>query len=72
MSHLILVSEDLPEESESGGSDVEAESDENRPLLHDVDCSTSSHQRREPTVTSSFSLAPDASLPAQVKGSKAF
>ncbi|XP_024154334.1 transmembrane protein 268 [Oryzias melastigma] len=67
MSHLILVSEDLPEESESGGSDVEAESDENRPLLHDVDCSTSSHQRREPTVTSSFSLAPDASLPAQVK-----
>uniref|UniRef100_A0A3P9I6J9 Transmembrane protein 268 n=1 Tax=Oryzias latipes TaxID=8090 RepID=A0A3P9I6J9_ORYLA len=67
MSHLILVSEVLQEESEPSGSDVEAESDENRSLLHEGSCSTSSHQRGDTSVISSFSLAPDASLPAQVK-----
>ncbi|XP_061597746.1 transmembrane protein 268 [Cololabis saira] len=69
LSHLILVSEILPVEAASGGSKVHEDSSEHRPLLQNEngDCSTSPRQQRETNVTSSYSLVPDASLPAQAK-----
>ncbi|XP_008289776.1 transmembrane protein 268 isoform X2 [Stegastes partitus] len=69
MSHLVLVAEVPTVDPEAGGSDVEQRCDEQRPLLgnEDTGCSTSSSQRGGTRVTSSFSLVPEASLPAQAK-----
>ncbi|KAM6899408.1 transmembrane protein 268 [Xenentodon cancila] len=69
LSHLILVSEVLPVDAESGGLQVEEDSSEHRPLLQNEnrECSVPSRQQREANITSSYSLVPDASLPAQAK-----
>ncbi|XP_030004028.1 transmembrane protein 268 isoform X2 [Sphaeramia orbicularis] len=69
MSHLVLVTEVTDADSEAGGSDVEHSSDEHRPLLRneDTECSTASSQREANKVTTSYSLIPNASLPAQAK-----
>uniref|UniRef100_A0A3B5Q0N8 Transmembrane protein 268 n=1 Tax=Xiphophorus maculatus TaxID=8083 RepID=A0A3B5Q0N8_XIPMA len=69
MSHLVLVTELPPINPEAGGSDVEQDSDENRPLLRNEDtgCSTPSSQRGDSKVTSNYSLVPETSLPAQAK-----
>ncbi|PWA15080.1 hypothetical protein CCH79_00008629, partial [Gambusia affinis] len=69
MSHLVLVTELPPINPEAGGSDVEQDSDENRPLLRNEDTgrSTPSSQRGDSKVTSNYSLVPEASLPAQAK-----
>uniref|UniRef100_A0A3B3YBA9 Uncharacterized protein n=1 Tax=Poecilia mexicana TaxID=48701 RepID=A0A3B3YBA9_9TELE len=69
MSHLVLVTKLPPINPEAGGSDVEQDSDENRPLLRNEDtgCSTSSSQQGDSKVTSNHSLVPEASLPAQAK-----
>uniref|UniRef100_A0A3Q3G1C8 Transmembrane protein 268 n=1 Tax=Labrus bergylta TaxID=56723 RepID=A0A3Q3G1C8_9LABR len=66
MSHLVLVTEVNDEVS---GSDIEQDLDEQRPLLGDeaMSCSTSSSQREDTKVTTSYSLLPDVSLPAQAK-----
>ncbi|XP_041664018.1 transmembrane protein 268 [Cheilinus undulatus] len=66
MSHLILVTEINPE---VGGSDMEQDLDEQRPLLGDeeIGCSTSSSQREDTKITTSYSLIPDESLSPQVK-----
>ncbi|XP_060915590.1 transmembrane protein 268 [Labrus mixtus] len=66
MSHLVLVTEVNDEVS---GSDIEQDFDEQRPLLGDeeMSCSTSSSQREDTKVTTSYSLLPDVSLPAQAK-----
>ncbi|XP_034401753.1 transmembrane protein 268 [Cyclopterus lumpus] len=69
MSHLVLVTEDPAVDPELGGSDVEQDSSEQRPLLRheDTGCSTSSSQCGGAKVTTNYSLFPDASLPAQAK-----
>ncbi|XP_041867811.1 transmembrane protein 268 [Melanotaenia boesemani] len=69
MSHLVLVTEVPVIDPEGGGSDVEQDSDEHRPLLRneDVGRSTSSNQQGTSKVTSNYSLVPDAALPAQAK-----
>lgn len=69
MSHLVLVTEVKAADPEDGGSDVSQGSDEQRPLLRneETDCSSSSSQREDAKVTTSYSLVPDASLPAQAK-----
>lgn len=69
MSHLVLVTEVTVADPEAGGSDAEQGSDEQRPLLRDEDagCSTSSSQRGDAKVTTSYSLLPEASLPAEAK-----
>ncbi|CAJ1083230.1 transmembrane protein 268 isoform X2 [Xyrichtys novacula] len=66
MSHLVLVTEVNPE---VGGSDMEQDLDEQRPLLgeEEISCSTTSSQREDTKVTTSYSLFPDESLPAQAK-----
>ncbi|XP_074543197.1 transmembrane protein 268 isoform X2 [Halichoeres trimaculatus] len=66
MSHLVLVTEVNPEGS---GSDMEQDLDEQRPLLREdeITCSTSSSQREDTKVTTSYSLFPDELLPAQAK-----
>ncbi|MEQ2253420.1 hypothetical protein ILYODFUR_031897, partial [Ilyodon furcidens] len=67
MSHLVLVTEHPPIDPEAGGSDVEQDIDENRPLLRNEDtgCSTPSSQQGDSKVTSNYSLVPEALLPAQ-------
>ncbi|MEQ2168542.1 hypothetical protein GOODEAATRI_015650, partial [Goodea atripinnis] len=72
MSHLVLVTEHPPIDPEAGGSDVEQDIDENRPLLRNEDtgCSTPSSQQGNSKVTSNYSLVPEALLPAQVSGMK--
>ncbi|XP_049891014.1 transmembrane protein 268 [Epinephelus moara] len=69
MSHLVLVAEDTAVDPEVGESDVEQDSDEQRPLLRheDTGCSTSSSQQKGAKVTTNYTLIPDASLPAQAK-----
>ncbi|KAM9339966.1 transmembrane protein 268 [Symphorus nematophorus] len=69
MSHLVLVSEVAAVDPEVGGSEVEPGSDEQRPLLsnEETGCSTASSQQEDAKVTTSYSLIPDASLPAQDK-----
>eukprot|EP00064_Thunnus_orientalis_P015897 superscaffoldBa00003042_g15958 len=69
MSHLVLVTEVKAADPEDGGSDVSQGSDEQRPLLRneETDCSSSSSQQEDAKVTTSYSLVPDASLPAQAK-----
>ncbi|TNN59722.1 Transmembrane protein C9orf91 [Liparis tanakae] len=69
MSHLVLVTEDAAVDPEPGGSDVEQDSSEQRPLLRheDTGCSTSSSQWEGAKVSTNYSLIPDASLPAQAK-----
>uniref|UniRef100_UPI0037E7AD0F transmembrane protein 268 n=1 Tax=Semicossyphus pulcher TaxID=241346 RepID=UPI0037E7AD0F len=66
MSHLVLVTK---VNSEDGGPDMEQDLDEQRPLLgeEEMGCSTSSSQREDAKLTTSYSLLPDASLPAQAK-----
>ncbi|XP_037548859.1 transmembrane protein 268 [Nematolebias whitei] len=69
MSHLVLVIEVCPvdpEDIDHGGSGAEQDLDEGRPLLRSED-TRSSNQPGGATVTSSFSLVPEASLPAQAK-----
>lgn len=69
MSHLVLVTEVPPVDPEAiddGGSGAEQDPDESRPLLRN-EKTTSSKQPGGNKVTSSFSLVPDASLPAQVR-----
>lgn len=67
LSHLVLVSEVTAVDPEE--SDVEQGSDEQRPLLRNEEtgCSTSTSQQEGAKVTTSYSLIPDASLPAQVQ-----
>nr|XP_057902427.1 transmembrane protein 268 isoform X2 [Doryrhamphus excisus] len=69
MSHLVLVSEVV--DPEVVGSDVEEEaaSGEERPLLRNEDkgCSSTCKQEGGAKVTSSYSLIPDAALPAQAR-----
>lgn len=68
MAHLVLVSEVSAVDPEVGGSDVEEDSDEQRPLLRNEETSsTSSSQPKGATLTTNYSLIPDASLPAQVE-----
>ncbi|KAM4549827.1 transmembrane protein 268 isoform 1-T1 [Fundulus diaphanus] len=69
MSHLVLVTEPHPIDPEPGGSDVEEDCDENRPLLRNQDtgCSTPSSHTGDPKVTSNYSLVPEVMLPAQAK-----
>ncbi|XP_054879651.1 transmembrane protein 268 [Poeciliopsis prolifica] len=69
MSHLVLVTELPPVNPEAGGSDVEQDCDENRPLLGNEDTgrSTPRSQQGDAKVTSNYSLVPAASLPAQAK-----
>uniref|UniRef100_A0A3P9N0P4 Transmembrane protein 268 n=1 Tax=Poecilia reticulata TaxID=8081 RepID=A0A3P9N0P4_POERE len=69
MSHLVLVTKLPPINPEAGGSDVEQDSDENRPLLRNEDtgCSTPPSQWGDSKVTSNYCLVPEASLPAQAK-----
>lgn len=75
MSHLVLAAEveaeDGAADPEAGRSDVEPveDEDEQRPLLgsEDAACSTAPSQRGRSTVTTSYSLIPEASLPAQDK-----
>ncbi|KAM7373405.1 hypothetical protein PAMP_008256 [Pampus punctatissimus] len=64
MSHLVLVTEVTAVEPEDDGTD-----DEQRPLLRneDMGCSSSPSQQEDAKVTVSYSLIPDASLPAQDK-----
>ena len=80
MSHLVLVTEVTEANLGLGGTDVEQQthldSEERRPLLthedrdqdqdRDRTCSISSSQREDAKVTTSYSLIPDAALPAQV------
>ncbi|KAK2920922.1 transmembrane protein 268 [Channa argus] len=69
MSHLVLVTEVTAAEPEVDSSEVEPDSDEQRPLLRneDRDCDTSASQRDDAKVTTNYSLVPDASLAAQAK-----
>lgn len=69
MSHLVLVTEVVAADPEVVGSDVEEGPDEQRPLLRNEETSsgTSTSRRQDARVTTSHSLIPDASLPAQVK-----
>ena len=69
MSHLVLVTEVTAVDPEAGGSDAEQDSDEQRPLLRreDTDCGASTSQWEDAKVTTSYSLIPDLSLPAQVR-----
>lgn len=70
MSHLVLVTEVKAADPETGGSDDEPGSDEQRPLLgiEGTRGHASSSQRDDAKVTSNCSLVPEASLPAQVRG----
>lgn len=63
MSHLVLVTEVTAVDSE------DVESDEQRPLLgnEDMDSRSSPSQREDAKIPASYSLVPDASLPAQAK-----
>lgn len=72
MSHLVLVADVPVVHPEAEGSDVEQQLDEQRPLLGNEDggCSTPPGQRGGARVTSSFSLIPDAALPAQAKANQ--
>ncbi|XP_054619527.1 transmembrane protein 268 isoform X2 [Dunckerocampus dactyliophorus] len=67
MSHLILVTE--VGDPEVAGLDVEQASGEQRPLLRNEDtgCSSSYNQKDGAKVTTSYSLIPDATLPAQAR-----
>ncbi|XP_073339628.1 transmembrane protein 268 [Pagrus major] len=69
MSHLVLVTEVMAADPEVGGSDVEQDSDEQRPLLRNEETSsgTSTGRREDARVTTNYSLIPDVSLPAQAK-----
>lgn len=76
LSHLVLVCEVPQSAPESGTSQTETEeaeegqdTDENRPLLQNVnpDCSTSSGQTGAHQVTTSYSLVPESTLTAQAK-----
>lgn len=69
MSHLVLVTELRPIDPEAGGSDVDQDCDENRPLLRNEDTriSTPSSQRGDSKITSNYSLVPEALLPAEVR-----
>lgn len=69
MSHLVLVTEDTAADLEVRESDVDLGSDEQRPLLRPehTGCDTSSSQREAVKVATTYSLIPDASLPAQAK-----
>ncbi|KAM7384516.1 hypothetical protein PAMA_011732 [Pampus argenteus] len=64
MSHLVLVTEVTAVEPADDGTD-----DEQRPLLRNegAGCSSSSSQQEDAEVPISYSLIPDASLPAQDK-----
>ncbi|XP_039978223.1 transmembrane protein 268 isoform X2 [Xiphias gladius] len=69
MSHLVLVTEVTAVDPEVGGPDAEQGSDEQRPLLRheNTGCGTSASRREDTKVTTSYSLIPDVSLPAQAK-----
>ncbi|XP_023135651.1 transmembrane protein 268 [Amphiprion ocellaris] len=69
MSRLVLVADVPAVDPEAERSDVEQELDEQRPLLGNEDggCRTSPGQHGGARITSSFSIVPDASLPAQDK-----
>lgn len=69
MSHLVLMTEVLPLHPKSGDLNLEEDSNEHRPLLQNENdgCRPPSGQQRDTNVTSSYSLVPDASLPAQVR-----
>lgn len=59
MSHLVLTVD-----PEVGGSEVEDDSDEQRPLLRNEERNC---QRQDVSIATIYSLVPDTSLPAQVK-----
>ncbi|XP_029976366.1 transmembrane protein 268 [Salarias fasciatus] len=72
MSHLVLVSEvggqeEPQEQQEEQEEQEEGGEEEQRPLLRNQDagCSTTSSQRGNSEVTTSYSLVPDVTLPAQ-------
>lgn len=69
MSHLVLVTELRPIDHKAGGSDVDQDCDENRPLLRNEDTRSSmpSRQQGDSKVTSNYSLVPEALLPAEAK-----
>ncbi|XP_056255568.1 transmembrane protein 268 isoform X2 [Seriola aureovittata] len=69
LSHLVLVSEVTAADPEVSSSDVEQDSDEQRPLLghEDTGCRASSSQREDAKVTTNYSIIPDLSLPPQAK-----
>ncbi|KAK2830567.1 hypothetical protein Q5P01_018498 [Channa striata] len=69
MSHLVVVTKVQAAEPEEDSSDVEPDSNEQRPLLsnEDRDRSASASQGDDAKVTTNYSLVPDASLPAQAK-----
>ncbi|XP_071383608.1 transmembrane protein 268 isoform X1 [Centroberyx affinis] len=70
MSYLVLVTEVAAADPEVGGSEVEAGPEEERPLLLGNEAagrSTSSSQREDSKITTSYSLIPDTALPAQAK-----
>ncbi|XP_010792209.1 transmembrane protein 268 [Notothenia coriiceps] len=69
MSHLALVTEETVVELKVGGSDVEQDPDEQRPLLsqESTGSSTQSSPPEAAKVTTNYSLIPDQSLPAQAK-----
>lgn len=69
MSHLALVTEETAVDLKVGGSDVEQDPDEQRPLLsqESAGSSTPSSPPEAAKVTTNYSLIPDQSLPAQAK-----
>ncbi|XP_034066167.1 transmembrane protein 268 isoform X3 [Gymnodraco acuticeps] len=69
MSHLALVTEETAVDLKVGGSDVEQDPDEQRPLLsqESTGSSTPSSPPEAAKVTTNYSLIPDQSLPAQAK-----
>ncbi|KAK5911116.1 hypothetical protein CgunFtcFv8_005322 [Champsocephalus gunnari] len=69
MSHLALVTEETAVDLKVGGSDVEQDPDEQRPLLsqESAGSSTPPSPPEAAKVTTNYSLIPDQSLPAQAK-----
>ncbi|KAF7662115.1 hypothetical protein LDENG_00245780 [Lucifuga dentata] len=70
LSYLVLVAEVVPDDPEAGGSEVEVDLDEERPLLlgsEDKEHSASSSQREDSKIITNYSLVPEALLPAQAK-----
>lgn len=66
MAHLVLVSE-AGADAEITESEAEQESEEHRPLLRDQSETACSRSPGLKDITTSYSLIPDASLPAQVR-----
>ncbi|XP_077447525.1 transmembrane protein 268 [Stigmatopora argus] len=62
MSHLVLMTE-IPCKDPKGPSDEEQGPQEERPLLRNEDCGSSSSSK----FTTNYSLIPEASLPAQTQ-----